>query len=215
MSWSIGLLEVWPVRMRTFDRVQRLVGLVPGRWRDQVDAAVLGPLMRAVPDRRHLERVVLPAVAAARYRRVLFVGVSRVPDTRDYPTRFGLGRTEFWTLDADPSAAAWGGPRHRTGDVRDLGLLFPPEHFGAVLLNGVFGWGVDTPADQDAAVRQCRLASEAGGLLVVGWNTGRCADPATLPALRAGYRPVPLAGWPPRVTFPNATDHVLDTYAAR
>lgn len=199
----------------TYHRVVSAVNrLTPQRFHPQVVPAVSGWAMRRVPDRRLLERRILPAVAAARYRRVLFVGTSRVPDTRTYHLAYPWGDTEFWTMDRSPQAAAWGGDRHRSGDICSATEHFPAGWFDCVLLNGVLGWGVDTEPAQELALEQCRLLLSSGGLLVLGWNTSRCADPLRLSATTRHYERTRLDGMQARHEFAG-TDHVFDFLSAR
>ena len=88
----------------------------------------------------HLEQRILPALAAAVAREVLFV------DTPSYPRHLpglceGLG-IRLWS-DIDPEAAAYGAAgRHLTCDIRAM----PPlggVRLDAAVLDGVFGYGVD------------------------------------------------------------------------
>ncbi|MCC8243022.1 class I SAM-dependent methyltransferase [Saccharothrix luteola] len=199
----------------TYHRVVRAVDLLtPQRFHAPVVPAVAGWAMRRVPDRRLLERRILPGIAAARHRRVLFVGTSRVPDTRTYHLDYPWGDTEFWTMDKDPEAAAWGGDRHWSGDICAVSERFPAGWFDCVLLNGVLGWGVDTGPAQELALEQCREVLSPGGLLVVGWNTSKCADPLRLSAVARHFERTTFAGLPARCEFAE-TDHVLDFLSAR
>ena len=59
----------------------------------------------------------------------------------------------------------------------ELAGLFPAEHFDVVLCNGVFGFGVDTPAAQTRAWEAMAAVLKPGGLLLLGWNTDRIDDP--------------------------------------
>jgi SAM-dependent methyltransferase len=135
-------------------------------------------------DRYLLERVIFPALSArAELQRILFVGCDR--STRHYPETFA--DREFVTIDVDPAKARYGAERHVVDSLVNLGDHFKPGRFDAVICNGVFGWGLDSAEEIDAAVRQCHKALRPGGLFIVGWNDVEPRRPPpldTVPAFR-------------------------------
>jgi hypothetical protein len=161
------------------------------------------------PDRRYLTHQILPALRAARLPSIVFVGCRRY--TRGYGRLFRDSASDFWTLDRDPRAAHWGEPgRHIVGDVMALDRLLATQ-VDAVLLNGVFGWGVDTPAAMVATLEASARATRPGGVLLLGWNQGRHADPLSLPQLAQWYRPQAMFGLPARRILRSVhTPHVYD-----
>jgi SAM-dependent methyltransferase len=120
-----------------------------------------------VPDRVLLERTILPHfIERPDVRRVLLIGCDE--RTRNYPALFA--RQECWTLERLASRARFGARRHVRGDARELSRHFPPAHFDFILLNGLLGFGLDSPEDAEAAYAGCWKSLRRGGMLLVGWN---------------------------------------------
>ena len=162
-----------------------------------------------LPDRVALREVYIPAFAAEGGR-ILWVGCRDYTPNCYPPLEAGGG--EVWTTDIDPDAAAWGQPgRHVTGDVADADALFPETRFDAVLCNGVFGWGVDTEAQQAKAARALSAVMRPGGRLLLGWNTDRMGDPIAHGVMAPHFTPAPFAGRPARVAIARST-HVYDSF---
>ena len=117
--------------------------------------------------RRVLEEQLLPALANRDdLQRLLFVGCSS--KTRRYPSLFA-GR-EFWTIDIDPSVAKFGSRRHVVGSFADVRSHFEPDSLDAVICIGVYGWGLDDPAQIGASIDGTADCLRPGGLFVIGWN---------------------------------------------
>ncbi|MEO6420084.1 MAG: class I SAM-dependent methyltransferase [Polyangiaceae bacterium] len=119
------------------------------------------------PDRRVLERTILPFYAANEgIRRVLFVGVA--PYTARYRELFP-GRV-FATIDTNEGRAHLGGDPHVVGSVTDLDRHFAPDSFDFVAFNGVLGFGLDEPPKARAAFQAIARTLAKGGSLLVGVN---------------------------------------------
>jgi SAM-dependent methyltransferase len=162
-------------------------------------------------DRRHLDRELIPAIGR-RGGKVLFIGCRKY--TKHYPTLFAARGLECWTIDIDPIAARWGAPeRHVIGDILDEPDHWSASSFDTIVLNGVFGFGLNSERDQDAALRACRLLLANDGWLVLGWNTDRSVDPSELPTLQNLFRPASIPGLAQRQTFAKST-HVYATFTA-
>lgn len=159
------------------------------------------------PDRLTLVDRYLPPIAA-RGGRILWVGCQAY--TADYPAWLAAGGGEVWTMDFDADAAKWGRKDfHRTGDLKEVQALFADMTFDTILCNGVLGFGVDSPEDQEAALAAIAKALRPGGLLLLGWNTDRIADPVVAGFAQQAYRQISLDDLPTRMTFPIGT-HVFD-----
>jgi hypothetical protein len=200
------------VTTRQWKRLERVTGaLIPRPLWDAVREPILGWAMARVPDRRFLETVAFAWLRSSGMRPVLFVGVSRVPDTRRYQEL--LGPEDYWSLDVDPSAAGWGGRRHVTADLRTWTGGAGGPRFRAVVLNGVVGWGLNSLDDCDAALRTCAGVLVPGGVLVLGWNTPRPPDPRDAPQLRVLFEPCdgPAGHF---MEFPGS-DHVIGFWRRR
>lgn len=168
--------------------------------------------IRRLPDRRALAETYIPAVAA-RGGRILWVGCRRYT-VNDYQALERDG-AEAWTTDIDPRAARWGRTgRHRTGDIRQADRLFDDLRFDAVVCNGVLGFGVNDREDQERALAAMAAILKPKGLLLLGWNSDRIADPLDLPTLDRLYEAAVLGGAPSRTRFETVT-HVYDVLMRR
>ena len=85
--------------------------------------------------------------------------------------------------------------------------LFADLTFDAILCNGVLGFGVNSPGDQQTALAAMAAILRPGGRLLLGWNTHKIADPADFTAV--AFKPTTLSDLPSRMTFPTVT-HVFD-----
>lgn len=174
-------------------------------WKAVTKPLTVRRIMRS-PDRLVLVADYLPAFARPGGQ-ILWIGVKRY--TQGYPQLLERDGATCWTTDIDPKVARWGHPtRHVVADLCKLDEALEPQCFSGVLCNGVFGFGVDAPAQQQAAWAAIARAIKPGGLLLLGWNTDRCADPV------AGGPPAPferaqLSGLPSRREIAGTT-HVYD-----
>jgi hypothetical protein len=139
------------------------------------------------PDRRLLERVILPWYARQGWcRRVLFVGV-RVY-VRHYPRLFR--DREYVTIDRNPRMRWFGARRHIVDSVEHLDRHVPAGHFDVVILNGVLGWGVNDTAAAAVTLDACRRALRLDGHLVIGVNDSRMrVSDADAVTLASGFTP--------------------------
>jgi SAM-dependent methyltransferase len=165
------------------------------------------------PERVYLEREILPVLMANGYQRALFVGCRRY--TAHYGPIFKASGVEYWTMDIDPKARRWGDPeRHVVGDVCVAERHLPIRGFDLVLLNGVFGFGVDDDASMGRALEAVHAVMKPGGVLLVGWNEGLIRDPAVLAEMQARFTPDAPPPLPWRKVFADDVHHVYDFYRA-
>ena len=159
------------------------------------------------PDRMFLVNQILPGLSEPGVT-MLWVGCRRY--TRRYPVIIERRGAICWTLEIDPAAQRWGHPsRHTVGDLQKVGGLYRPGQFEVALVNGVFGYGLNTLQGQNEAVAGLARILKPGGMLVLGWNTDRCADPCELPATAESFVRSPRLGFERRIVFSNVT-HVYD-----
>jgi len=164
------------------------------------------------PDRLVLVREYLPAFAS-QPGPILWVGVRRY--TRAYPALLERHGAICWTTDIDPRWVRWGrAGRHLTGDICRIDEAFDEATFQVILLNGVFGWGVDGPAAQARALEAMARVMTPGGWLLLGWNTHRMDDPLTGETLRRLFEPASLGALPAHQAIAGTT-HVYDLLRLR
>jgi SAM-dependent methyltransferase len=133
-------------------------------------------------DRRVLEQIIIPFVLSRRRpQRVLEVG--REPYEAFY-NEFFVG-TELWTVDWDAAKARFGAPRHIVDDAANLGNRFPAGYFDVILMNGVFGWGLNRPEAIENAFSAVHAILAPDGLFVLGWNDTPDLVPVPLDEVKA------------------------------
>ena len=173
---------------------------------------VIDSIVARQTDRSYFRRTILPAIPAGGFRKALFVGVRGY--TRSYERWFREAGIEFWTSDIDPAAQRYGAKgRHAVADVRDLDQTFLPGSFDLVILNGVFGWGVNEPQGMQQTLRAIAHVLQPNGMLLVGWNHDRSPDPTDM-AMLENFEVAAPGGLPARKAFPDVT-HVYSWYRRR
>lgn len=153
------------------------------------------------PDRRVLEREILPALASdPEVSRVLFVGVKWY--NAPYKQQFA-GKT-FATIDPDPEQAPFGGDPHAVDIVQNLGKHFADLTFDAVILSGVIGWGINDVPELDRTLKVLSAGMRPGGWLVFGLNplTDNHVEPSAAETSK-DFEPAPFGPrGEPRIDIP-------------
>ena len=130
-----------------------------------------------VPDRLVLEDEILGYFAGqSDVRRVLDVGTAWF--TRFYHQL--LPEAEYWTIERYPELAKYGSPNHKAISLLEVGEHFDPGSFDLIICNGVFGWGLDDPAEIKTAFGLLAELLREGGVLVVGWDDNENNRPSGL-----------------------------------
>ena len=186
--------------------------LVFGKEADRKRRSAKAARIRSLPDRRVMADSYVPALAADGGR-ILWVGC-REYTLDDYAALEAHGG-QVWTTDIDTAAERWGRKgRHRTGDVCEADRFFSDMTFDAIVCNGVLGYGVDSPEQQQRALRALAAILRPGGRLLLGWNTDKIDDPVVAGLTQADFEPTPLGDQPTRVRF-DAVTHVYDSFVRR
>jgi hypothetical protein len=119
-------------------------------------------------DRRVLEQIIFghyrndPSI-----KTVLFVGCDSY--TAHYERRY-FAAHDYWTIDPDTTRRRFGAKHHVVARLQELGQYFPTGFFNLIVCNGVFGWGLNSVEDCDAAMSQCHACLTTGGYMLLGWN---------------------------------------------
>lgn len=178
--------------------------------KNEVGAVIDGIDIQKLPDRKYFTDTIVPGVAILAPRKLLFVGCRNYSES--YCKLWWDSGIDCWTIDIDPEAARWGVPgQHVVGDVLEVDRLFPADEFDAVIMNGVFGFGIETVDQIDRALHAVSNVMTEGGLLVVGWNTDKTIDTSTLASMGAHFHYSERIPFPRRKRFPTLT-HVYDFY---
>jgi SAM-dependent methyltransferase len=204
--------EMLSAAKRLIRRILRI--LVPKPLRSWLQQIMLDRRISRSPDRAILLKNVFPAFhrtsSASRGTKVLWIGCRRY--TKKYYALLEAQRAECWSMDLEPDVKRWGRRgRHITDNVLKLAERFPSREFDAIFLNGIFGWGVDTPEDQRTAFEVMAKVIKSGGWLLVGWNTDRIEDPLPAGLAAPWFEHVPMPGFSARYVVDGCT-HVYDTY---
>ena len=134
-------------------------------------------------DRDCLERIILPFVLG-HFDPACTLDVGR----EDYQSFYNLyfeGR-ELWTLDFDPKRKRFGSKgKHITDDVANVKAHFKNAHFNFILMNGVFGWGLNDPEKIEQTFSAIYDLLAPGGLFILGWNDIPDLTPMPLTSIAA------------------------------
>jgi SAM-dependent methyltransferase len=119
-------------------------------------------------DRRILEELIFPYYSSdIAFKKILFVGCAVF--TSHYQRDFFADK-EFWTIEPNPEQARFGSTNHVVAPLEDASKHLAPGYFDVIFCNGVYGWGLDTLAQGEAAFAACHASLRDGGHLVFGWN---------------------------------------------
>lgn len=132
------------------------------------------PKARRMPtdDRRILEdRIFAALFRASGPRRILSVGCH--PYSAWYADLFNVHPfIAYETVDPDPAAAKFGSALHHWprgfSDLKDEAALHGA--YDVILINGVFGYGIDSEIEKRQAFATSAALLKKGGLLIIGYR---------------------------------------------
>jgi SAM-dependent methyltransferase len=165
----------------------------------------------SLASRRFMENDVLLWVRD-RSARILFVGTASY--THHYAKLFAADDDQLTTMDINSAMSVWGAPNHIVGPIQEILRFRSPGTFDSVILNGVFGFGVNDTAEMRRTVEAIHAVLKPGGLLIVGWNKDLHADPNVLGLYDGLFTPGDATPWGRRVTYESET-HVYDFHIRR
>jgi SAM-dependent methyltransferase len=183
---------------QTEDRIYRLtVGEPPDtKWRRLANvisergyavASIRRRLGLSTPldttDRRVLEETIFPYYRDdSSFHRILFVGCAVF--TSHYQQDFFADK-EFVTIEPSAEQARFGATRHVIAPIEEVSDHFKAGYFDVIFCNGVYGWGLDSLAQGEAAFAQCHTCLRDEGHLVFGWNDVPQRTPFGLDEIRS------------------------------
>jgi hypothetical protein len=139
------------------------------------------PTPLTTEDRRVLERVIFPYYSSRPdIRSVLFVGCEWY--TSHYNRAF-FHDHDYWTIEPSAQSRKHGGPRHVVAPLERLSEFFRDGYFDLIICNGVYGFGLDSLEQCEAAFTQCHSRLRAGGHLVFGWTDVPARTPVPLESI--------------------------------
>ncbi len=118
-------------------------------------------------DRNVLEQIIIPFILS-RFEPETVLDIGREPYEAFY-NEFFEGR-ELWTVDRDAARARFGSLNHIIDSAANLLSHFAEDYFDFVLMNGVFGWGLNEPDAIERAFAAIHVVLSPRGIFVLGWN---------------------------------------------
>lgn len=142
-------------------------------------------------DRNVLEEIIFPYILAAYEPQKIF-DIGR-EDYQSFYNEFFAGR-ELWSLDFDPKRKKYGakGKKHITDDAANVKAHFENGYFDFILMNGVFGWGLNDPKKIEQAISGIHDILKPGGVFIMGWNDTKDLTPVPLNEIKALKKFIPL-----------------------
>ena len=172
---------------RRASRTRLIKHLIPEKLRALVQSRLLPSAINFLPDRQYMESSLLPAIRALGPTLIVDVGVEHYSS---HYSQFFAGECEYRTIDRNPGVAQYGSPDgHIIGDVRNLERYFGPHSVDVLLMNGVFGYGVDLQQDQEQVIEAASVVLRSGGWLLVGWDRAPDGRPLAV-SRRSEYAPL-------------------------
>ena len=165
-------------------------------------------------DRRVLEHAIFGYYTMRpEVRSILFVGCQWY--TRHYERMF-FPRHDFWTIEPAEASRKHGARQHVVAPLERLDAFFPERYFDLIICNGVFGYGLDSPEQCEAAFDHCYTRLAEGGQFVLGWDDVPERRPLPLESVRSLKR-FRRVKFPPLGTERYLTDtsyrHLYEFYA--
>lgn len=142
-------------------------------------------------DRFILERIIFPYfLKNYDIKKVLDVGREGDQEKHNWIFR----KTELWTVDVDPEREEWGSKNHIVASVADIEDHFESETFDLIILNGVFGWGLNNPEEIEKAFSAMYNCLKKGGHLIFGWNNNKDTVPMPVEEIQSlkKFKPYPF-----------------------
>lgn len=134
-------------------------------------------------DRNVLEEIIFPFILGEfEPRRILDIGRE---DYQAFYNEFFVGR-ELWTIDIDPKCKKYGAKNHVVDGAENLDQHFQEKnYFDFILMNGVFGWGLNKPVDIERAINTIHDILAPNGIFIMGWNDIPDLTPLPLTKIKA------------------------------
>jgi SAM-dependent methyltransferase len=147
-------------------------------------------------DRNVLEGIIIPFILS-RFEPETVLDIGREPYESFY-NEFFEGR-ELWTVDWNAERARFGAPNHIVDSAANLTSHFAEGYFDFVLMNGVFGWGLNERDAVERAFIAIHAVLNPRGIFVLGWNDTPDLVPVPLDEIQSlkrftPYHFAPLGG---------------------
>lgn len=122
---------------------------------------------KAFEDRDVLERIIFPYVLSYfKPKKILDIGREGY---QEFYNDFFKDR-QLWTMDIDPAKHEFGSIHHITDDVANLKKYFNNNNFDFILMNGVFGWGLNNEKEIQITFNAIYDILKSKGIFILGYN---------------------------------------------
>ncbi len=119
-------------------------------------------------DRVVLESIIFPYILA-KYNPKTILDIGR-EDYQSFYNQF-FAKRELHTIDFNPEHEEFGNPGyHITDNAVNLKNHYKDNHFDFILMNGVFGWGLDAKVDVQKSFNAVYDILKPGGVFILGYN---------------------------------------------
>lgn len=133
-------------------------------------------------DRDVLERIIFPYILAFKNpKKILDIGRESY---QNFYNEFFKNR-ELWTMDINKRKKKFGSENHVTDSVVNIKKYFPKNNFDFILMNGVFGWGLNKPKEIEKALNGIYNVLKKKGVFVFGYNDTDDLIPIPLNKIKA------------------------------
>ena len=133
--------------------------------------------------------------------------------TQHYPEYF-RHKSSFYTIEIDPAKSDRGAPGHHiTDSIENIGNYFKEGTFDCVLMNGVYGWGLNDEPTLLRSLSAVLRVLKKSGVLLWGWDKSPKYDPLNLdgkPYFR-DFEKYEIGG-AARIELDNKHHHIYDLY---
>jgi len=128
-------------------------------------------------DRNIIERIIFRNIYTnPDIKKILFVGCHLYSSW--YHKIFNLSGKEFHTIDPDPESKKYGSPQmHITGKfelLKNQPKMF--KNYDCVILNGVFGYGINSLADKISALEAAHKILKENAIMLIGFRNQSVPD---------------------------------------
>lgn len=133
-------------------------------------------------DRDVLERIIFPYILAFKNpKKILDVGREHY---QNFYNEFFTGR-ELWTMDVNKAKKEFGSENHVIDSIANVEKHFPKNKFDFIIMNGVFGWGLNNPKEIEKALNGIYNVLKNKGIFVFGYNDTEDLTPIPLDKIAA------------------------------
>lgn len=133
-------------------------------------------------DRDTLERIIFPYLLS-NYNPQTILDIGR-EDYQEFYNLFFKNKI-LWTIDKDPSQKEFGAKNHIIDDVANLRKHFKSNYFDLIIMNGVFGWGLNNKQKIEKTFSAIYDILKPNGILILGWNNLDDLRPMALNKIKA------------------------------